>query len=206
MRGYSVALQMRHLAHQAGIDDPGGFAPQQLQRGAPATAAEAVPGWLRHMCSLTNDCLHATSCAIRDSGPGRLLAPNISAMTPGCTPLAVSCLHAVQVQTGLAGLEVSDERPGIAALELGDMLATLGLPGQAGTAWQQGLVALQGWTAAMGLKEMQVLKGGIDSVLRWQNAAASCLPDKGLLPLLDEHRRPSLLFPAQRARAVPLGS
>ena len=66
----------------------------------------------------------------------------------------------MQVQTGLAGLEVSDERPGIAALELGDMLAAVGLPGQAGTAWQQGLVALQGWTAAMGLKEMQVQAEG----------------------------------------------
>ena len=71
-------------------------------------------------------------------------------------PPAHHCLHAVQVHAGLAGLEVSDEHPGIAALELGDMLAALGLPGQAGTAWQHGLVALQGWTAAVGLKEMQV--------------------------------------------------
>lgn len=40
------------------------------------------------------------------------------------------------------------------------MLDALGLPGQAGTAWQQGLAALQGKTAAMGLKEMQVRAWG----------------------------------------------
>ena len=114
--------------------------------------------------------------------PCCLLALLTGAMTPCCTPWlpAHHCLHAVQVHAGLARLEVSDERPGVAALELGDMLFALGLPGQAGSAWQQGLVALSGWTAAMGLKEMQVrVGGGIDSVLRWKGTAAGRLLRQG---------------------------
>ena len=105
--------------------------------------------------------------------------------------------HAVQVHAGLAGLEVSDERPGIAALELGDMLVALGLPGQAGTAWQQGLAALRTWMAAMGLKEMQVRAWGrhrLCAALERHSSGWSA-ETRGCFPLPDECGRPSLLLP-----------